>query len=68
MKNIEFQLLTYVITILFMVIGLSTYFITGKIYAPAWMASFVALVVTYGLDIVDRIEIEGEENEKITES
>lgn len=56
MPKIEAEILTFFIAVVFAMLGLAHYIFTGQFYAPLWVASFIALLVTVGIDLIDRVE------------
>jgi len=54
--KIESEIITIFLSMSLAVIGLITYILTDHIFTPIWLASFVALIATVLIDVINRVE------------
>lgn len=58
MNSISAQIITFFLSACFALAGVFNYLVTDKIWPLLWISSFICLLATVGLDVVDRIIIE----------
>ena len=58
MPKIEAEIITFFLSVVFAMLGLAHLLFTSKVYTPLWIASFIFLLATVGVDLIDRIEFE----------
>jgi len=54
--KIESEIITIFLSMSLAVIGLITYILTDHIFTPIWLASFIALIATVLIDVINRVE------------
>ena len=65
--KLEAELITFTISIMFALLGVADYLIFSEPYYPLWIISFIALLATVGLEVVERLcdELDGAINEDV---
>jgi uncharacterized membrane protein len=56
--KIEAEILTIFVAVLFAALGVSSYGLGGDFYGVFFIVSYIALLITVLIDLIDRIEIE----------
>ena len=56
MPKIEAEIITFFLAIVFAMLGLAHFLFTNEAYTPLWIASFIFLLATVGMDLINRIE------------
>lgn len=59
--KIEAEIITMFIAIVFALLGFFIWLFSGDVFAWIWITSFLGLLVSYTINLVDRIQFEQED-------
>lgn len=51
--KVEAKMVTFIIALFFTLLGIADYLIFNEPYYPLWIASFIALLVTVGIGVIE---------------